>query len=582
MKALLILPPHWLPIMPHLALPTLTAHLRAYGMDVEQLDLNVETFDALLTRPSLDEALARAHARPPRTLPPSVFAKVVEQAPQLIGQVEPAKAVLRDARFYDGRTSRQAFLTLVRGLELASLPFHPASIQFTTFIPPAPEDSSAALFDVIADPARNPYTALFRTSFLPRIVAAQPDLIGISIPTLGQMLGAMTLAYLIKEAGLPCHITVGGPHVSMLREQLPHTPQLFDLFDSAVVISGEGALLRLAEVLDGEGGLAADLSKVPNLIYRDRGTIRNTELQAMPEPRLGDRPNFGAPDFGGLPLSSYLTPAPVLPLLTSHGCYHGKCAFCNVGYGGPDRFHPLDPEMVVEQMQFLHGKYGARHFFFADEALTPRTLRTLADRLASADPALHWCGCARFDPGLTPDLLNAISRGGCRMLLFGLETAAEATIKRMHKQTQPETMSRILRDSAKAGIWNHTFFFFGFPGETMDAAQETVNFVYAHQDAIHSASPGAFLLERYAPAERNPNAYGITRVVEDRKRDLAIYFDYEVASGLNEAMAEHLVSRLVDVLPEKVYGQYYITDVYRLLYASYLWENGQPMPLWLA
>jgi hypothetical protein len=115
----------------------------------------------------------------------------------------------------------------------------------------------------------------------------------------------------------------------------------------------------------------------------------------------------------------------------------------------------------------------------------------------------------------------------------------------------------------------------------MDAAQETVNFVYAHQDAIHSASPGAFLLERYSPAHQDPASYGITRIVENPDRDLAIYFDYEVASGLNESMADTLASRLVDVLPEKKFGQYYITDAYRLLYASHLWEQGEPMPLWL-
>jgi anaerobic magnesium-protoporphyrin IX monomethyl ester cyclase len=582
MKALLILPPHWLPTMPHLALPTLTAHLRAQGLEVEQLDLNVETFDTYLSRPHLEDVLARLRERPPSTVPPSAIAAWIDQAPTLIRQVEPAKAVLRDGRFFDGRSSRQAFLTLVRALELASLPFYPAAVQFTTLIPPAREDSSAALFKVIADEACNPFGELFRTTFMPRIIAAQPKLIGISVPTLGQMLGAMTLGHLIKEAGLDCHITIGGPHVSMLREQLPGTPQLFDLFDSAVVFSGEGALLRLAEVLDSGGGNAADLAKVPNLIYRDADTVRSTELQALPEPRPEDRPDFGAPDFDGLPLDKYLTPVPVLPLLSSHGCYYGKCAFCNVGYGGPDRFHPLDPELVVEQMRFLHEKYGARHFFFADEALTPRTLRILSDRLADADPVLHWCGCARFDPALTPDLLKAISQAGCRMLLFGLETAAETTIERMHKHTEPETMSRILRDSAAAGIWNHTFFFFGFPGETMETAQETVNFVYAHQDAIHSASPGAFLLERYAPAERKPDAYGISRVMEEKERDLAIYFDYEVVSGLDEAMAERLVSALLDVLPEKAFGQYYITDVYRLLYASNLWENGQSLPLWLA
>jgi len=47
-------------------------------------------------------------------------------------------------------------------------------------------------------------------------------------------------------------------------------------------------------------------------------------------------------------------------------------------------------------------------------------------------------------------------------------------------------------------------------------------------------------------------------------------------------MADTLASRLVDVLPEKEFGQYYITDAYRLLYASRLWEQGKPMPLWLA
>ena len=39
-------------------------------------------------------------------------------------------------------------------------------------------------------------------------------------------------------------------------------------------------------------------------------------------------------------------------------------------------------------------------------------------------------------------------------------------------------MSRILVESADAGIWNHTFFFFGFPGETLEDAQKTVNFLF--------------------------------------------------------------------------------------------------------
>lgn len=557
--------------MPHLALPTLSASLRAQGLEVIQRDLNLEVFDAVLTEAHLRRVEARLRESPPSSLPPAARDRALAAAPRLAGRVASAKAAMRSPRFYDGRTSRQAFLTLVESLEFASLPFHPTSLQLTQFTSGVPVDSSRSLLQAARDPRTNPFIDLFRRIALPEIVAEEPDIVGISIPTLKQMLAGLTLAVLIKDTGLPCHVTLGGPHISMLRDQLPRTPAVFDCVDSAVVFDGETALLRLAEVLGGDGDLAA----VPNLIYRDDTGVQTTPIECAPPADL-------TPDFDGLPLDRYLAPHPVLPLLSAHGCYHGKCAFCNVGYGGGNRFRPIDPDRVVDQMHELHERYGARHFFFADEAMTPRNLRVMSERLADSEPTLHWCGCVRFDKPLTEDLLEAMAAGGCRMLLFGLETAAPSTIERMHKGTRPETISQILHDSADAGIWNHAFFFFGFPGETMAEAQETVNFIYAHGDAIHSASPGAFLLERYSPAHQEPASYGIARIVDNPDRDLAIYFDYEVASGLNESMADTLASRLVDVLPEKEFGQYYITDAYRLLYASRLWEQGKPMPLWLA
>ncbi len=566
MKVFLVFPPHWLPVMPHLALPTLTAHLRAHGHEVIQRDLNFEVFDTLLS----PEHLTRCA---PQSAPgqETIASPRGSQTTRLVERVASAKATMRDARFYDGRTSLQAFQTLNASLAVASAPFHPDAFEFTRFVSSVPVDSSKALLRAVADPQRNFFHSLFAEGIVRDIVEEQPDLIGISIPTLDQMLAGMTLAYLIKQVGVSSHIVVGGPHISMLREQLPKTPALFDLFDSALVFEAEGALLRLTEVLD-EG---RDLAGVPNLIWRHKGEVRSTPSRILPVPDL-------LPDFDGLPLDRYLAPDLVLPLLSSHGCYHGKCAFCNVGYGGPCEFRMVDPDLVVEHMRELKARYGARHIFFADEALTPKTLHVLSTQLAEGRDDIHWCGCVRFDHALSRDLLESMARGGCRMLLFGLETAAESTIQRMHKGTRLEVMSRILRDSARAGIWNHTFFFFGFPGETMEAAQETVNFVYAHQDAIHSGSPGAFLLERYAPAQRSPEDYGITHIVEAPDHDLAIYFDYAVASGLDEAMADQLATRLIDVLPQRPFGQFYVADAYRLLYASRLWDRGQPMPLWLA
>jgi len=551
--------------MPHLALPTLTAFLRAHGVEVAQRDLSVESFDAVLTRAYLEQAIDRLHRAP-----------LSGQAAQTQGaavaeRVEGAKAVLRSPDFYVARPSLEAFLTIVQALELASLPFYPASLGFTDYLSAAPDNRSADLLHAVRDSAHNMFIELFRAGIVADIARELPDLVAISIPTQGQMLPAMTLAYLLKAAGLPCHITVGGPHITMLREQLLKTPAMFDLFDSAALFEGELPLLRLLEALDG----GKPLSTVPNLLYREHGRIYATPIETSPFPDL-------LPDFAGLQLDRYLVPEPVLPLLSAHGCYHAKCGFCNVGYGRPRQAVALDPDRVVEHMLHLKQRFGARHIFFADEAMTPPTARRLSHRLAAEGAPLHWCVCARFDRALTRDLLDQMAAGGCRMLLFGLETASPSMIKAMHKGTQPEIMSRILRDSSAAGIWNHAFFFFGFPGETMADAQETVNFLYAHQDALHSASAGTFVLERYSPVHRSPAAYHVARMDDPPERDLAIDFDYELSQGIGNSLAETLVSRLVELLPSKRFGQYYINDVYRLLYAGYLRQAGQVLPLWIA
>jgi anaerobic magnesium-protoporphyrin IX monomethyl ester cyclase len=151
----------------------------------------------------------------------------------------------------------------------------------------------------------------------------------------------------------------------------------------------------------------------------------------------------------------------------------------------------------------------------------------------------------------------------------------------MVKGTRRETVSRVLKEGRQAGIWNHTFLFFGFPTETMDDAQATVNFLYAHQDSIHSAGCGTFILERYSPVHVDPTRYGVTRIIAKPERDLAIYFDYELESGMDENLAKTVLDRFVEALPGKRFGQYYTHDVHRFLYASHLHERELPFPPWL-
>ncbi len=589
MRVMLLFPPPWTPAMPHLALPTLTAYLRSRGVEVIQRDLNALFYDTILTRRSIEQSLAclqevRQNPNRPHALREQT-AWALDEGPALAAQVEAAKSTLRSDAFFDGPRGARAFVEISACLEIASLPFYPCSLELSTCLPPAPADSSRHLLQMAGDAQRNLFVDVFRRTVIPDILRARPDLVGISIPTLAQMLPALTLARSIKEAMPDCHITVGGPHITMLRDELPKVPALFDLFDSAVPFSGEEPLFHLVEAL----GDHHELSGIPGLLYRDGNKIRITEHASPAVSAKSSASGNGkgehshtVPDFDGLVLNQYLAPRLVLPLVTSHGCYHGKCAFCSVGYGEPVAYRPLDPDLVLSQMLELEARYGAQHIFFADEALAPRMLRDISEGLEKLGAPIDWCGCARFDKALSPELLVKLAPGGCRMLLFGLESASEPVMQRMVKGTQLVETRRILGESARAGIWNHVFFFFGFPGETLDDAQATLNFVYAHQSSIHSAAPGKFVLERCAPVHRSPHDFGVQRIIARPDRDLAIYFDYATESGMNEATVDLALARFLDTLPSKRFGHFYANDAFRFLYASHLSARGRAFPPWLA
>ncbi len=413
MNVFLIFPPQWIPAMPHLALPVLSGYLRSHGVQVIQRDLNLETYDYILSRAHLEQVIERLRTGFNKVYPrglPENFRQALEQKKGLAAQVEQAKAIFRSPAFYDGETSLAAFGIIGQALELASLPFTPAQLDLFKFVATSPVDSSQSLLQGVQDRQHNLFIDLFKRLILPDLIRENPDLVGISIPSGGQMLAGMTLAHLIKQAGLQCHVTVGGPQISMLRDQLPRVPALFSLIDSAIVFDGELPLLRLTEALGGKG----DLSGVPNLIYKAGDQILVNPASPLPHQRHGE--TGSSPDFDGLPLDRYLAPELVLPLITAHGCYHGQCAFCNVGYGGGKGFYPLPVEQVLDQIGTLRQKYGVRHIFFSDEAIPPRTLRLLSERLAAQGAPIDWCGCARFEETLTKRLLETISQlavAGC-------------------------------------------------------------------------------------------------------------------------------------------------------------------------
>jgi len=565
--------------MPHMAVPSLTAYLRQRGVQVTQWDLNIEVFDEILSRRYLSGLVRRlqreGRSRSDTANQPPAQQKLLRWANTegraLASKVDDAKAIVRSNRFYEAAAGLEAWVTLNQALTLASVPHFPSRIHLTGYDSAYPVDASRAILAAVSDRQLNLFHDLLRRIALPRIARERPDIVGISVTSARQVISAFTLAYLIKEAGIKTHITLGGKMITCWRDQLPKARPLFRLCDSAVTYAGEEALWQLVEAVEGH----KDLSSVPNLIYRDHSRIVRNEVQpALP---VGELP---LPDYDGFPLRRYLAPEPLLPISASRGCYWHRCAFCNVGHGESQSYQEKQAAKVHAEMLALAQAYGVRHFFFSDEAVSPRILKLLSRRMVAQGTDLDWACAARFERSLDAPTLQTMARAGCKMLMYGLESGSQRILDRMDKGTSLDIARRILKDGAEAGIWNHIFFFFGFPGETIQDAQETVDFFYGNRAHIHSACSGTFMLERYSKVMGSPERYDVSRVIQPHDRDLSYYYDYSVSSGINATDAEQVEAHFIDSLPGKKLAHLYFHDIYRFLYATQF-DEKTPFPTML-
>ncbi len=562
MEITLLFPPQSTPTMPYLSVPSLTAYVRSKGYNVIQRDLNVETYDILLSKNYLKKIyekicciLDNLELKNRSAYHQDHYKRLRAaraEAPHLMETIEEAKQVYRSKDFYDFLKYSNAKQEIYHALELISTAYYPTELKFSSFKMGNIHQSSKNIIEAVQDRKRNPFIEIYEENFLPQIYNENPDLIGISIINSSQIIPALTLAYLIKSLTYEGHITVGGSIFSRLAGTLLQKKKLFLMFfDSVIIYEGERPLLELIKSIS-EG---KNLRKVPNLIYYNGSEVQMTE-SCVPEPMN----SLPTPCFDGLPFNLYFSPQPILPLLSSRGCYWQKCAFCDHGYIYSDRYEVRDSAKVVDDLKKLHEKYDTSCFAFADEGISPHVFETLSKEIKKRKLDLHFLANARFEPQFTKKLLRKIAEAGFRCLLFGLESGCDRVLSCMKKGINTKTALNVCRNSAQAGIWNHLFLFYGFPTETEEEAQETTEFIFSNKEVINSVGSAVFVLRRNSPVKENPNAYGVSKICEDPNRDLQLRYDYSVQTGMTQEQAEKIRDDFLKQLPEE-YSDYRVWGI---------------------
>lgn len=534
-KVMLLFPPEWVPTAPYLALPSLTAVLREAGHTVIQRDINIGMWDHFFSM----EFLIWVKARLGMQLKPLQDKEkagtltdqeadqkaAVEQAYtvdvfDLADRAEDAKLIVRGERFYQAEILEGALNTFREAMAYISTAYYPASLVFY------PMESnlgyrpgvSKEVLACLDDEQVNVYRDLCNQLVMPAVAKEKPDVVGLSIGTQMQLLAGLTFCKMIKETFPHIHVVVGGNVITRLQEDLAKQEQFFtDVFDSAILYEGEHALLWLIESLNGERAIAS----VPNLIYRDASGIhRNPEVYTEKTTALP------LPDFDGLPLDQYFVPELIIPYLATRGCYWGRCTFCDHGQGYFDQYRGVPVQQVVEQIKALRDKYQCRHFLFSDESYPPALFKKVSQLLVDQNVGIKWTTLIRFEETLQDqETWDLAAKAGCCTLYYGMESASERVLSLMDKHAKKSVIQRNLHMAAKSGIWNHVMAFYGFPGETLDEALETRQFVLENQPVIHSMELFYFVAYRHTPMVRSPEKFGIT-IHKQEEYDLPLDYYY--------------------------------------------------------
>jgi anaerobic magnesium-protoporphyrin IX monomethyl ester cyclase len=314
--------------------------------------------------------------------------------------------------------------------------------------------------------------------FVNKILETEVDLIGFSIFNSSAEL-SLFIAEKIKKIDQNKKIIFGGPHCA------PHMngAEIFknSSVDMMAIGEGETILDEVIDLFDRYGRV--DFCK-GTWLKRDGKVIDcgNRDL-------IGDLNQLPFADFGDFSLYSYDAPYR-LPVYLGRGCPN-RCVYCNDksfwhGYrcrGG---------ERVFEDMKYqINRQKGVTHFDFADSLVNAnlKELSRMADLIIEDGLKITWGGQAVIRPYMTPEVLNKLKHSGCMCLAYGIESGSQKVLDLMRKGFRAEEAERVIRDTHNAGIDVAANFMFGFPGETDDDFQETLNFVSKNKGYITTLNP---------------------------------------------------------------------------------------------
>ena len=137
---------------------------------------------------------------------------------------------------------------------------------------------------------------------------------------------------------------------------------------------------------------------------------------------------------------------PYATISSRRGC-RGHCTFCAVRNFSGKGVRKRPVQSVVDEMVYLHDRFGIRHFDWLDDDLLfdPAAALTLFREIGHCLPNITWGAHNGLIAGsVTPEILTAMEQSGCLGFGVGLESGNPQMLRKIRK---PATISGFIQYS---------------------------------------------------------------------------------------------------------------------------------------
>ncbi|MGQ7870205.1 B12-binding domain-containing radical SAM protein [Sunxiuqinia sp. sy24] len=378
---------------------------------------------------------------------------------------------------------------------------------------------SANTFDELHDSLLAPdsFVDQLLTSLLQqKMEQYQPTVVAFSVPFPGNLYSALKSGQWLKKHYPEVKLVMGGGFPNTELRSLSD-PRVFDYLDFITLDDGEAPTLLLLEHLDGK----RDADQLKRTFRSDDGKVIYCDGAVEKDIFQAD---VGVPDYSDLPLEHYLSVIEIVnpmhrlwsdgrwnKLTLAHGCYWGRCTFCDTSLDYIRRYEPSSVKLLCDRIEQLIEQTGQIGFHFVDEAAPPALMRALALEIIRRKLSVVWWTNIRFEKSFSYDLCLLLKESGCIAVSGGLEVASDRLLGMINKGVSLTKVAKVTDNFTRAGIMVHAYLMYGFPTQTTQETIDSLEVVRQLFEAgvIQSGFWHQFAMTAHSPVGLHPEKFKV-------------------------------------------------------------------------